>query len=150
MPRIIFAADALPRTKPSNYPSPFAERMGERIKRPLGDMFGLTNFGVNLTTLAPGAMTALYHRHSRQDEFVYVLAGEPTLVTDEGETQLRPGMAAGFPAGGTAHHIRNTTAQDCVLLEVGDRSQGDEVHYPEDDIKLESAGHFIRKDGTPF
>src|SRR5881227_3142170 len=95
----IRAADAPVRTKPSNYPEPFASRVAGREKRPLGDLFGLTNFGVNLTRMAPGAMSALRHAHTRQDEFVYVLEGEPTLVTDAGETQLRPGMCAGFKAG---------------------------------------------------
>src|SRR5205085_5568294 len=87
----IRAADAPLRTKPSNYPEPFASRMAGREKRPLGDLFGLTNFGVNLTRLAPGAMSALRHAHSRQDEFVYVLQGTPTLHTDEGRTELCPG-----------------------------------------------------------
>src|SRR5581483_11943813 len=90
------AALAAPRTRPSNYPEHFAFRMAGRDKRPLGDLFGLTNFGVNLTRLSPGASAALRHRHSRQDEFIYVLEGEPTLITDEGEAKLRPGMCAGF------------------------------------------------------
>ena len=94
----IVAAEAPPRERASNYPEPFASRMAGRIKRPLGDLFGLTNFGVNLTTLAPGAVSSLRHAHSRQDELVYILEGSPTLVTNEGETVLAPGMAAGFKA----------------------------------------------------
>ena len=97
-PKAVVAAEAPPRERSSNYPEPFASRMDGRIKRPLGDLFGLTNFGVNLTTLRPGAVSSLRHAHSRQDELVYILEGEPTLVTNEGETVLRPGMAAGFKA----------------------------------------------------
>jgi uncharacterized cupin superfamily protein len=83
-PVAVVAADAAPRGRASNYPEPFASRMAGRVKRPLGDLFGLGNFGVNLTTLAPGAVSSLRHAHSRQDEFVYILEGEPTLVTDGG------------------------------------------------------------------
>ena len=111
----IVAADAAPRTKPSNYPEPFLRRMAKREKRALGDVFGLTKFGVNQTTLAPGGESALLHRHSRQDEFVYVLSGEPTLVTDDGEVALRPGMCAGFPANGRAHQIVNRSDADVRL-----------------------------------
>lgn len=149
-PLALVAADAPPRARASSYPEPFARRVAGRLKRPLGDPFGLRNFGVNLTTLAPGAETALLHRHSRQDEFVYVVAGRPTLVTDEGEVALAPGMCAGFPAGGRAHHIVNRTAAEAVLLEVGDRTPGDEGTYPEDDLKAAltpDGWTFTRKDG---
>ena len=88
-PIALLATDAPLRTKPSNYPEVFARRMAGRAKAPLGDLFGLTNFGVNLTRLAPGAMSALRHAHTRQDEFVYILQGTPTLITDAGETPLR-------------------------------------------------------------
>src|ERR1700758_1138793 len=115
----LFACEAPPRAKVTNYPEPFAARVNGRLKRPLGDLFGLRNFGVNLTRLAPGAVSSLHHRHSRQDEFIYVLEGMPTLLTDAGEMQLGPGMAAGFPACGTAHHLENRAEQDCVILEVG-------------------------------
>ncbi|EQD33813.1 Cupin 2 conserved barrel domain protein, partial [mine drainage metagenome] len=84
----VLATDVAPRTKPSHYPEPFASRMAGRIKRPLGDLFGLKSFGANLTRLEPGAVSALHHRHSRQDEFIYVVEGEPTLCTDAGETPL--------------------------------------------------------------
>lgn len=130
----VLAADAAPRIKPSNYPEPFASRMDGRIKRPLGDLYGLTNFGVNLTCLAPGAISALHHRHSRQDEFIYVLEGEPTLYLADAMQQLVPGHCVGFPASGPAHHLRNETDSDVVILEVGDRSAGDEVFYPNDDL----------------
>ena len=80
-------------------------------------------------------MSALHHAHSRQDEFIYVLEGEPTLLTDAGAMELRPGMVAGFPASGTAHHLENRTARDCVILEVGDRTEGDEASYPTEDLR---------------
>src|SRR6478752_1829242 len=121
----IEASSAPTRSKPSNYPEPFFSRMSKREKRPLGDVFGLKNFGVNLTRLAPGGESALLHLHSKQDEFVYVLEGTPTLVTDRGEVVLSPGMCAGFPAAGLAHHLVNRTERDVVYLEIGDRTPGD-------------------------
>ena len=124
------------RGKVSSYPAPFLPRVAGRRKRVLGDLFGLRSFGVNLTRLGPGDASSLHHRHSRQDEFVYVVEGEPTLVTDAGETPLRPGFCAGFPAGGTAHHLENRTARDVLYLEIGDRGAGDEVEYPADDLAL--------------
>jgi uncharacterized cupin superfamily protein len=151
----LVAAEAPPRGQQSIYPQPFAARTAGRLKRPLGDPFGLTNFGVNHTRLAPGAMSALRHTHSRQDELVYVLEGRPTLITGEGARELQPGMCVGFKAGdGNAHHLVNRTTADVVLLEVGDRSAGDEVAYPDDDIRA-VAGQgrqriFVHKDGTPF
>lgn len=153
-PVAVVAAEAVPRTKPSNYPEPFASRMADRVKRPVGDLFGLASFGVNLTRLPPGAVSSLHHRHSRQDEFIFVLQGEPTLLTDAGETVLRPGMCAGFPAGGAAHHLENRTDRDAVILEVGDRAQGDEVSYPADDIQAvmgeDGRWRFTHKDGTAY
>lgn len=152
-PLAIDAASAPLRTKPSNYPEPFLSRMAKREKRPLGDLFGLKNFGVNLTTLNPGGESALLHRHSKQDEMIYILEGEPTLVTDKGEVTLKPGMCAGFPAGGVAHQLVNRTARDVVYLEIGDRTPGDEGTYPNDDIKAVLVGgkwQFTHKDGTPY
>jgi uncharacterized cupin superfamily protein len=105
----IKALDAPPGTKRSNYPEPFASRMAGREKRPLGDLFRLANFGVNLTRLAPGAVSALRYAHLRQDEFVYVIEGHPTLVT------------------------LSRTKRDVLYLEVGDRTAGDAVIYPDDD-----------------
>ena len=155
LPAAIVAAQAAPRTKPSNYPEPFASRMAGRLKRPLGEVFGLTHFGVNLTRLAPGAVSALRHAHTRQDEFVYILEGRPTLHTDEGRTVLEPGMCAGFKAGtGNGHCLVNETTSDVVYLEVGDRTPGDEGSYPDDDLRarLDDNGKwvFVRKDGTPY
>src|SRR5262245_60701649 len=115
----LVAADATPRARQTIYPEPFAASTAGRLKRPLGDPFGLTNFGVNHTPLAPGAQSALRHAHSRQDEFVYVLEGRPTLITGHGARELAPGMCIGFKAGdGNAHHIVNRSAADVVLLEV--------------------------------
>ena len=153
-PIAIKAEAAPPRTKPSNYPEPFFSRMARREKRPLGDLFGLKNFGVNLTRLAPGGESALLHRHSKQDEFVFILEGEPTLVTDAGEMTLSPGMCAGFPAQGIAHQLVNRTDSDVVYLEIGDRTAGDEGTYPRDDLKaaLGADGKWIytHKDGRPY
>lgn len=150
----IQASEVAPRTKPSNYPEPFASRMQGREKRQLGDVFGLTNFGVNFTRLAPHSVSALRHAHTRQDEFIYILSGHPTLRTDEGETQLVPGMCAGFKAGtGNAHQLVNNTSEDVVYLEVGDRTPGDQASYPDDDIQaelVEGKWRFTHKDGTPY
>lgn len=153
-PIAIVAAGTAPRTRPSNYPEPFFTRMLKREKRPLGDLFGLKNFGVNLTRLAPGGESALLHRHSKQDEFVYILEGTPTLVTDRGETALSPGMCAGFPAAGLAHQLVNRTDRDVVYLEIGDRTANDAVSYPADDLQaaLGADGRwaFVHKDGAPY
>jgi uncharacterized cupin superfamily protein len=152
-PLAIDAASAPLRTKPSNYPEPFFSRMGKREKRPLGDLFGLQNFGVNLTTLKPGGESSLLHRHSKQDELVYILEGEPTLVTDRGEVILRPGECAGFPAAGLAHQLVNRTDRDVVYLEIGDRTPGDEGSYPNDDIQavlVDGKWQFTHKNGTPY
>lgn len=154
-PIAIAAESAPPRTKPSNYPEPFYSRMSRRLKRPLGDLFGLSNFGVNLTTLAPGGESALRHAHTKQDEFIYILSGTPTLVTDAGETPLQPGMCAGFKAGtGDGHHLVNRSDRDVIYLEVGDRTPGDAGSYPDDDIQasLDGGGKwvFTHKDGTPY
>jgi uncharacterized cupin superfamily protein len=153
-PIALVAAEAPPRTRPSFYPEPFASRMRGRTKRALGDLFGLLNFGVNLTRLEPGAVSALRHAHSRQDEFIYVLEGRPALHTDEGLTRLAPGMCAGFAAGsGNAHCLINDTVATVVYLEIGDRSSGDEARYPDDDLRadlIDGRWAFSRKDGSGF
>jgi uncharacterized cupin superfamily protein len=153
-PVAIVAAEVPARSKPSVYPEPFASRMVGREKRHLGEVFGLTNFGVNLTRLAPNSVSALRHAHSKQDEFVYILQGRPTLHTNEGRSQLSPGMCAGFKAGtGNGHRLINETAEEVVYLEVGDRSSGDEGSYPDDDLKavlVEGKWKFVHRDGTPY
>jgi uncharacterized cupin superfamily protein len=153
-PVAVVAADVAPRQTPSNYPEPFASRMAGREKRALGALFGLDNFGVNLTQLAPGAVSALRHAHSRQDEFVYVLQGHPVLRTDAGDTPLAPGLCAGFKAGtGDAHQLLNPTDETVVYLEIGDRSAGDSVSYPDDDLqatRVQDRWIFTHKDGRPY
>jgi len=138
----------------SNYPEPFRSRVADRSKRKLGDALGLRNFGVNLTTLKPGALSALRHLHTKQDEFIYIVSGELTLVTGEGEQVLTSGPAAGFPAGkADGHHLINRGSVDAVYLEVGDRTAGDEVHYPDDDLAaraMPAGRQFQHKDGTPY
>ena len=153
-PEVRLAAAIEPPRQQTGYPEPFAARMKARVKRRLGDAFGLRNFGVNLTRIAPGGMSALRHTHTRQDEFIYILEGTPTLVTDEGETLLAAGWCAGFPAGGGAHHLVNRSAEEVVYLEVGDRTPGDEVSYPDDDLRAEHGPDgryaFRHKDGRPY
>jgi uncharacterized cupin superfamily protein len=150
----VSAADVPARAKPSVYPEPFASRMTGREKRVLGDLFGLGNFGVNLVRLAAGGVSSLRHSHTRQDEFIYILEGFPTLHTDEGATPLSPGDCAGFRAGtGNGHCLSNDTGEPVVYLEVGDRTPGDEGHYPDDDLKAvqsEGCWQFLHKDGTPY
>jgi uncharacterized cupin superfamily protein len=153
-PVALLAADVPPRAKSSNYPEPFFSRMAKRDKRPLGDRFGLTNFGVNLTRLKPGGSSSLRHAHTRQDEFVYILEGRPTLITEAGRASLKPGMCAGFKAGtGDAHHLVNETDEDVVYLEIGDRTAGDAVTYPDDDlavVTIDGRRRMAHKDGTPY
>jgi len=153
-PVVITATDVPVRVKRSVYPEPFASRMAGRAKRQLGEIFRLSNFGVNLTTLVPGGSSALRHAHTRQDEFVYILSGTPTLHTDEGRTRLTPGMCAGFKAGsGDAHRLINETQEEVTYLEVGDRTAGDEASYPDDDIQavlVEGKWIFKHKSGAPY
>jgi len=149
------AGEAPLRAKQTGYPMPYAARVAGREKRPLGDLFGLVNFGVNLTTLAPGAVSALRHAHTKQDEFVYILAGHPVLVTNGGETELCPGMCAGFSAGsGDAHQLVNPGPDVVEYLEIGDRTPGDSADYPDDDLVAkwgdDGHWHYFRKDGTPY
>lgn len=150
----IFAKDVPPYNKPSLYPEPFASRMIGREKRKLGDYFGLENFGINLTRLAPNAISALRHSHSKQDEFIYIIQGNPTLHTNEGKETLLPGMCAGFRAGtDQASNLINETNEDVVYLEIGDRTPGDEGIYPDDDLKamlVDGVWKFFHKDGTPY
>ncbi len=149
------AADEIPaRSRPSSYPEPFASMMQGREKRALGDFFRLTNFGVNLTRLEPGSRSALRHSHSKQDEFIYVLEGQPTLYTNEGATTLSPGMCAGFPFGtDNGHHLVNESDEKVVYIEIGDRTPEDRAEYPDDDIRAElidGTWAFTHKDGTPY
>ncbi|MEO8185670.1 MAG: cupin domain-containing protein [Deltaproteobacteria bacterium] len=162
-PLVVVAAEAPPRARQNVYPEPFARVVAGRLKRPLGDLFGLRNFGVNWTRIEPGAATALRHHHSKQDEFVFVLEGQPTLITDDGELILEPGTCTGFPAGaGNAHQLVNRSPNPVVLLEVGDRTAGDHAEYPHDDLAIVASTdapardggkprlRFAHKDGTPY
>jgi uncharacterized cupin superfamily protein len=146
------AADA-PGRSSSAYPPEFAARVAGRLKRPLGDLFGIERFGVNLTTLEPGSQSSLKHRHTSQDEFVYVLSGEIILAHDRGETVLTAGMCAGFPHGGPAHHLVNRSGALATYLEIGDRNPSDSAEYPDDDLAAVRSGAgwlFTHKDGTPY
>ena len=139
---------------PSDYPAPFLALVVGRERRRLGDALGLTNFGVNLMRLPPGCGSSQRHWHTRQDEFVYVVAGEVVLVTDGGEQPLTAGMAAGFPAGkADGHHLINRSTRDALLLEVGDRTAGDEVDYSDIDMMVrwvDGEERYLRKDGEPY
>ncbi|MEO8459863.1 MAG: cupin domain-containing protein [Dokdonella sp.] len=139
----------------SGYPEPFRSRCLPREKRKLGDAFGLTAFGVNLTTLAPGAESSMRHWHDREDELVYVLEGELTLRTDEGEETLTAGMVVGFRAGDeNAHQFVNRSDQPVRYLEVGNRDSADTARYSDVDLKygVDTQGNFVytHKDGRPY
>jgi uncharacterized cupin superfamily protein len=148
------AAQVAPRIG-SGYPKQFAEVCATRRKHPLGDVFGLTQFGVNLTVLPPGCWSSQRHWHELEDEFVYVIEGEITLVDDAGEHLLKPGMCAGFKAGVTnGHHLINKSDRQASYIEVGTRAPGERAHYSEVDMKVERAGdgswRFLRKDGDAY
>ncbi|MGQ9871518.1 cupin domain-containing protein [Leptodesmis sp.] len=135
------------------YPKPYAALLQGRLKRKLGKYFGLTHFGVNLTHLLPGAISALAHSHSQQEEFILVLEGSPTLVLGQEEFVLQPGDCYGFQAGtGLAHQLVNRSEASVTYLEIGDRIEGDEVEYPNDDLKATQLPNgewaLTRKDGS--
>lgn len=152
-PKPVDAKSVSPRTG-SRYPAEFKGVAGRREKRALGDACGLTHYGVNLVHLPPGAWSSQRHWHSHEDEFVYVLEGELTLVTDAGDQILTPGMSAGFPANcADGHHLINRSDRMAVYLEVGDRSDDDKVDYPDIDMKLEMRDGefaFLHKNGKPY
>ena len=138
----------------SGYPEPYRSLMGDRSKKRLGDACGITKFGVNLVTLGPGARSALRHWHTLEDEFVYVVAGEVVLITDAGEQTLQAGMCAGYPAGSRdAHHMVNRSSAPAQYLEIGNRIDGDNAFYPDDDLMwVETEGGTIaaHKDGRRY
>jgi len=151
----IKAKDISENKNKSVYPEPFAAMMGGRVKRNLGDYFGLSNFGVNLTELLPGAISALKHHHLKQDEFIYILSGAPILSYGNKEYQMSPGECFGFKSGNQiSHQLINKTNDTVVYLEVGDRSPGDAVVYPEDDLcarsKKDGSWVFTHKDGEEY
>jgi uncharacterized cupin superfamily protein len=146
---------SVPARRTTSYPEPFRPVVAGREKRALGDAAGLRNFGINLTRLDPGGASALRHWHEKQDEFVYVLEGELVLLTDDGEWELKAGMAAGFPAGkALGHQLVNRGDEPALYLEIGDRAPGDRVHYSADDLEaaLDPDGRwrFTHKDGRPY
>ncbi|MEM6251759.1 MAG: cupin domain-containing protein [Cyanobacteria bacterium P01_D01_bin.156] len=152
---MIIDLSAIPVSQGTGYPEPFRSAVAGRSRQRLGNAAGLTNFGVNLTTLVPGAQSALRHWHSHQDEFIYMVSGELTLVTDEGETRLTSGMMAGFAAGVTnGHHLINRSGENATYLEIGDRTPGDRAEYPDDDLialsKPEGGYAFVHRDGVSY
>ena len=151
---MIVNPENVPESTGSNYPQQFKSAVAGRVKKRLGNAAGLQNFGVNLVRLAPGSCSALRHWHTRQDEFIYVLEGEVTLITNSGEQVLKSGMATGFPAGDAdGHHLINHTDSDVVYLEIGDRTSGDSVNYPDDDLiakASEKGWIFTHKNGELY
>ena len=150
MPKIDLAA--VPARKGSGYPPPFDAPCAERTRRRLGDAGGLRDFGVNLMTLPPGGWSSQRHWHSDEDEFVYLLEGEVTLVEDSGETVLRAGDCAAFPKGsGNGHHMINKSDTTAVYLEAGTRSPTDLITCSDIDMMSSSTdGRFVHKDGMPY
>jgi uncharacterized cupin superfamily protein len=150
MPKIDI--EKAPTSKGSAYPPPFHEVARDRVRRRLGDAGGLGDFGVNLTELPPGNWSSQRHWHTTEDEFVYVLAGEVTLVTDAGEATLRAGDCAAFPKNAAdGHHLINKSKTTAVVLEIGTRSADDFCTYPDIDLQLDSRkDRFEHKDGTPY
>jgi uncharacterized cupin superfamily protein len=138
----------------SGYPEPLKAIAEHRLKRKLGDHGGLGNFGVNMVTLPPGSGSALRHHHALQDEFIYIISGTPTLVTDAGEQSMSVGQCAAFPAGsGDGHKLMNNSTADVVYLEVGDRTDNDVVSYPDDDLHgvfVDGRFTFTRKNGEAY
>lgn len=149
MPRIDL--HTVPERVGSGYPAPFAAATGKRAKKALGDAGGLSDFGVNLTQLPPGAWSSQRHWHTREDEFVYVVSGELTLITEAGEQPLRAGDCAAFPKNDAdGHHLVNRSGEMAVYLEIGSRHADDACHYPDVDLHLPARVGFTRKDGTPY
>ncbi|MGH6855291.1 MAG: cupin domain-containing protein [Aestuariivirga sp.] len=138
----------------TNYPAAVAAAVAGREKRVLGDPFGLDQFGVNLTTLAPGSASSHRHWHEREDEFIYMLDGEIVLVDDAGEHRLTAGMCAGFKAGvANGHCLRNLSKAPATYLEIGTRSPEENSHYSDVDLQGRKSGgkwSFTKKDGTAY
>ena len=138
----------------SNYPEEFKPVVAGRVKKRLGNAAGLENFGVNLVELAPGSASALRHWHDKQDEFIYVVSGEITLLTDAGEEILKVGDCAGFPAGvANGHCLINRSGEKATYLEIGDHTSDDEVTYPDDDLVAQNSAKgwiFTHKDGKLY
>jgi uncharacterized cupin superfamily protein len=152
MPKIDI--DGLPLDTRTGYPEPYNRIVEGRSRKRLGNAAGLDQFGVNLTTLKPGAASALRHWHQQEDEFVYILQGEVVLVEDNGETVLKAGDAAGFKANsGVGHHLVNKTDRDVIYLEVGTRSKHERVEYPDADLMVvrdDKGSRYTHANGEPY
>ena len=152
MPKIDIAK--LPVDSRSTYPDPFNRVVAGRSRKRLGNAAGLDQFGVNLTTLKPGAASALRHWHEKEDELVYVLEGEVVLIEDDGETVLKSGDAAGFKANvRNGHHLVNKSNSDAVYLEIGTRARHERAEYPDIDllvIRDDNGARYTHKDGKPY
>ncbi len=146
---------SLPPRCTSGAPEPFRSRVLPREKRALGDATGLTNIGINLTTLPPGKESSMRHGHTHEDEMIFVLEGEIVLRTNAGEQTLTSGMCAGFKAGTTdAHHLVNRSNAPARYLEISNRDPRDTAFYPDDDLAYghapDGTPQFTRKDGSRF
>ena len=152
MPKIDIAN--LPIDSRTNYPEPFNQVVVGRSRKRLGNAVGLDQFGVNLTTLKPGAASALRHWHEKEDELVYILEGEVVLIEDGGETVLKAGDAAGFKANvPNGHHLVNKSGSDAVYLEIGSRAKNERAEYPDVDLRVvrgDSGARYTHKDGKPY
>lgn len=158
MPKI--EIENAPQFRGSSYPKPFDEPCRERSGLQLGVAAGLTQFGVNLVTLKPGAWSSQRHWHEHEDEFVYIISGKLVLIEDDGETVLRPGDCVGWKAGvHNGHHLVNRGTVDASMLAIGSRNDEDWGEYPDIDLRFNAgryrrgagqAGNFSHKDGTPY
>jgi len=149
-----FRINDVEKTTGTSYPAPFDQVAEGRIKRAVGDHAGLSDYGVNIVTLPPGAASAQRHWHEQEEEFTYMMAGELVLITDDGEELITAGMMMGFPAGyPNAHHLVNRSSSNAMYMEIGTRRPQDIPHYPDVDLMLSwenGADVFTHKDGTPY
>jgi uncharacterized cupin superfamily protein len=143
---------SIPQRKGSSYPAPFHLEPAERARQALGDAGGLTQFGVNLLQLPPGAWSSQRHWHSTEDEFVYVISGEVVLVANDGEEVLRAGDCVAFPKNtAIGHHLVNRSGTSAVCLEVGTRSTDSITRYPDIDLMFDrKIRRYAHKDGTLY
>jgi uncharacterized cupin superfamily protein len=152
MPKIDIAA--ITETNSCGYPAPFHEIAKGRFRKRLGNAGGLTQFGVNLCRLEPGSASSQRHWHEKEDEFVYIVAGDVVLVEDEAETVLHAGDAASFKAGvPNGHHLVNRSSRDALILEIGSRAAGERAYYSDIDMQVvmdESGSRYLHRDGTPY